>query len=80
MLEGSDDLDALRIMIDGEGRSRDIAIVMGSIAGQLREVLLKLEAAASTDPLTGLLNRRALEEAFDVELARQAAGTSALVW
>ena len=37
-------------------------------------MLLKLEAAASTDPLTGLLNRRALEEAFDVELARAGRG------
>jgi diguanylate cyclase (GGDEF)-like protein len=51
-----------------------LSIIMGGIAGQLRQVLNQLEAAASTDPLTGLLNRRALEEAFDVELSRAGRG------
>ncbi len=68
-LGGSDALDPLRITMTA-GTILVVAIVMGGIAGQLREVLQKLEAAARTDPLTGLMNRRALEEAFDVELAR----------
>jgi diguanylate cyclase (GGDEF)-like protein len=73
LLEGADGLDALRIMMTA-GTVLVIAIVMGGIAGQLREVLRQLEAAARTDPLTGLLNRRALEEAFDVELSRARRG------
>jgi diguanylate cyclase (GGDEF)-like protein len=70
-LEGTDGLDPLKIAM-AAGTALVILIVMGGIAGQLREVLRQLESAASTDPLTGLLNRRALEEACDVELSRAA--------
>jgi diguanylate cyclase (GGDEF)-like protein len=73
LLEGTDGLDALRITMMA-GTVLVLAMVMGGIVGQLRQVLHQLEAAASTDPLTGLLNRRALEEAFDIELARAARG------
>jgi diguanylate cyclase (GGDEF)-like protein len=73
LLDGTDGLDPLRITMTA-GTVLVIAIVMGGIAGQLREVLKQLEAAAHTDPLTGLLNRRALEDAFDVELARAGRG------
>lgn len=73
MLEGTDGLDPLRLTMTA-GTVLVIAIVMGAIAGQVREVLKKLEAAAQTDPLTGLLNRRALEGAFDAELARAGRG------
>jgi len=69
MLDGSDGLDALRVSMVA-GTVLVVALVMGGIAGQLREVLGQLEAVAKTDPLTGLSNRRAFEEAFDVELAR----------
>ena len=72
-LEDTDGLDALRITMMA-GTVMGIAIVMGGIAGRLREVLRQLEAAARTDPLTGLSNRRALEEAFDVEIARARRG------
>ncbi len=73
MSEGTDDLDPLRLTMTA-GTMLVVALVMGGIGGQLREVLKKLEAAAKTDPLTGLLNRRALEEAFEVELARAGRG------
>jgi diguanylate cyclase (GGDEF)-like protein len=73
LLEGSDRLDPLMLTMTA-GTVLVIAIVMGGIASQLREVLRQLEAAARTDPLTNLLNRRALEEAFDVELARAGRG------
>jgi len=71
--EGTDDLDALRVTMTA-GTMLVVALVMGGIAGQLREVFRKLEATAKTDPLTGLLNRRALEESFEVELARAGRG------
>ena len=67
--DGTDRLDALRITMT-VGTVLVVALVMGGIAGQLRAVLKRLEAAARTDPLTGLLNRRALEEAFEMELSR----------
>ncbi len=46
------------------------AIVMGGIGRHMRGVMGRLESAAHTDPLTGLPNRRALDDAFDRELAR----------
>jgi diguanylate cyclase (GGDEF)-like protein len=73
LLGGSDNLDPLRLAMTA-GTIGAVALVMAGIAAQLREVLHKLEAAASTDPLTGLLNRRALEDAFDIELARAGRG------
>ena len=68
-LDSSDGLDALRVTMTA-GTVLIVALVMGGISGQLREVLQRLQAAARTDPLTGLLNRRALEEAFETELTR----------
>jgi len=73
LLDETDGLDPLRLAMTA-GTVIVIALVMGGIAAQLRVVLQKLDAAASTDPLTGLLNRRALEEAFDIELARAGRG------
>ena len=73
VLEGSDELDSLRLTMMA-GTVLVIALVTGGIASQLRRVLRQLEAAATTDPLTELLNRRAFEDAFDVELARAGRG------
>jgi len=73
LLDGTDGLDALRLTMTA-GTVLIVALVMGGISGQLREVLRRLQAAARTDPLTGLLNRRALEEAFEMELARAGRG------
>ncbi|MEJ7876246.1 MAG: GGDEF domain-containing protein [Solirubrobacterales bacterium] len=67
--DGTDGLDALRVTMTA-ATVLVVALVMGGIAGQLRAVLRKLGAAARTDPLTGLNNRRALEEAFEIELSR----------
>lgn len=47
-----------------------VGLVMSALTTQLRDVLHRLADAALTDPLTGLLNRRALNEGFDTELAR----------
>lgn len=44
--------------------------VIGGLASQLREVVSKLEDAARTDSLTGVLNRRALDDVLERELAR----------
>jgi diguanylate cyclase (GGDEF)-like protein len=44
--------------------------VMCGLASQLRETMRRLQDAAMTDPLTGLLNRRAFAEAFERELVR----------
>ena len=44
--------------------------VMCGLASQLREVMARLEDAARTDPLTGVLNRLALADAFERELVR----------
>jgi diguanylate cyclase (GGDEF)-like protein len=50
------------------------ATVLGLLVHHLREridkLMVRLAGAAGTDPLTGLLNRRAFEEMFDIELAR----------
>ncbi len=49
-------------------------IAVGSVvsAGKLRSsrLIVQLAAAARTDPLTGVLNRRAMHERFEAELAR----------
>jgi diguanylate cyclase len=54
------------------------SLVIGGLAAQLRDLVGRLADAANTDPLTGLLNRRALDEGFDVELARSRRTRSAL--
>jgi diguanylate cyclase (GGDEF)-like protein len=50
------------------------ATLVGAVVSHLKErvngLLAGLDAAASTDPLTGLLNRRAFEAAFETELSR----------
>jgi diguanylate cyclase (GGDEF)-like protein len=46
------------------------AVVMAAIATQTRELVITLDDAARTDPLTELGNRRALREEFERELAR----------
>jgi diguanylate cyclase (GGDEF)-like protein len=46
------------------------AVVMAAIATQTREMMITLDDAARTDPLTELGNRRALREEFERELAR----------
>jgi diguanylate cyclase (GGDEF)-like protein len=73
ILDGGNELDGLRIVMLA-GTVGVVALVMGGITAQIREVLRRLENAASTDPLTGLLNRRAFEEAFETELARARRG------
>ena len=47
-----------------------VTLVMGGIGRRVRAVLGRLETDAHTDPLTGLLNRRALDYAFHRELGR----------
>jgi diguanylate cyclase (GGDEF)-like protein len=50
------------------------ALVAGLLVHQLRDridgLLVRMAGAAGSDPLTGLMNRRAFEEMFDIELAR----------
>src|SRR3954447_24537140 len=49
-------------------------LVAGLLVHQLRDridrLLVRMAGAAGSDPLTGLMNRRAFEEMFDIELAR----------
>ncbi len=47
-----------------------VAVIMNGLTAQLNQLMERLEAAARTDPLTDLLNRRAFQETFDAELAR----------
>jgi diguanylate cyclase (GGDEF)-like protein len=49
-------------------------LVVAYMRERMRELVLRLTDAARTDPLTGLLNRRALEELFAVELERSRRG------
>jgi diguanylate cyclase (GGDEF)-like protein len=53
-----------------------IAVIAGMLISFVRdrieELVARLTDAARTDPLTGLLNRRALEELFEIELERSA--------
>ena len=50
------------------------ATMVGAVVSHLKQrvngLMAGLDAAASTDPLTGLLNRRAFETAFETELVR----------
>jgi diguanylate cyclase (GGDEF)-like protein/putative nucleotidyltransferase with HDIG domain len=45
-------------------------MLISYVRDRIRELVGRLTDAARTDPLTGLLNRRALEELFEVELDR----------
>ena len=47
-------------------------MLVGALRLRVDELLGALELSASTDPLTGLANRRAFEEAYAREQARQA--------
>ena len=51
-----------------------VGIVAGALAayqrGKISTLVASLDDAARTDPLTGLLNRRAFEELFEMELER----------
>jgi diguanylate cyclase (GGDEF)-like protein len=53
-----------------------IAVIAGMLISfvrdRIQELVTRLTDAARTDPLTGLLNRRALEELFEIELDRSA--------
>jgi diguanylate cyclase (GGDEF)-like protein len=46
------------------------AVVVRMLSERVERLLRELRSAASTDPLTGLLNRRAFEERLTLELAR----------
>ena len=47
-----------------------VTLTTGAVAGAIRALEHALGRAANTDPLTGLMNRRALEPLLDRELAR----------
>ncbi len=47
-----------------------VAVVVGHLQRRVARLVARLDTAASTDPLTGLLNRRAFEAEFDRELVR----------
>jgi diguanylate cyclase (GGDEF)-like protein len=69
--EGSGDVLGVGIAMTA-GTVVATTLVMGAIGNHVREVMVRLASAAHTDPLTGLPNRRAFDEAFDRELARAA--------
>lgn len=66
---GGRNLIGLQLIMTG-GSVGVAALIISGLSSQTREVLMRLEQAARTDALTGLLNRRALELAFDLELTR----------
>jgi diguanylate cyclase (GGDEF)-like protein len=45
-------------------------LLVSYVRGRVHELVVRLSDAARTDPLTGLLNRRALQELFELELDR----------
>ena len=49
-----------------------VGFVMAGLANQLRGVMGRLETAARTDPLTGILNRRAFADECEREISRAA--------
>jgi diguanylate cyclase (GGDEF)-like protein len=55
------------------------AVLIGSVADRLREMIVRLADAARTDVLTGLLNRRGFEELIETELERARRGGRPLV-
>ena len=52
------------------GLATGSAVVVRALTERIERLLAELRLAASTDPLTGLLNRRAIEERAAHELAR----------
>ena len=55
-----------------------VAVVVRTLAARNERLVANLEAEARVDPLTGLLNRRGLEERLGAELSRAARDDSAL--
>jgi diguanylate cyclase (GGDEF)-like protein len=55
-----------------------VAVVVRTLAGRNERLVANLEAEARVDPLTGLLNRRGLEERLAAELSRAERDDSAL--
>ena len=49
-----------------------VAVVVQTLAARNERLVARLEGEARVDPLTGLLNRRGLEERMDAEIARAA--------
>jgi diguanylate cyclase (GGDEF)-like protein len=49
-------------------------MLISYVRDRVQELVVRLTDAARTDPLTGLLNRRALEELFSLELERAGRG------
>jgi diguanylate cyclase (GGDEF)-like protein len=47
-----------------------VGVLVSIVRDRILDLISNLTDAARTDPLTGLLNRRGFEEAFDVELER----------
>jgi diguanylate cyclase (GGDEF)-like protein/putative nucleotidyltransferase with HDIG domain len=66
-LPGSDSLQMLVMVL---GIAAIGGVVVSYLRERVRELVNRLIDAARTDPLTGLLNRRALEELFELELER----------
>lgn len=62
------DIELTAAMIGGTVLA--MSLVIGALGRHVHGVVGRLEAAAHTDPLTGLLNRRAFDEAFARELGR----------
>ena len=52
------------------GTAAIAGMLISYVRDRIRELVARLTDAARTDPLTGLLNRRALEELFELELER----------
>lgn len=52
------------------GTAAAAALLVHQLRGRIDRLMIRLAGVAGSDPLTGLLNRRAFEEMFDVELAR----------
>ncbi len=53
-------------------------VMIGLLKRHLRQLISRLDTAARTDALTGLLNRRGFEQVFDSELERARRGGHAL--
>ena len=75
--DGPAHLLALNLLVAGGTIAVAGTIVFG-LSAQLRGLSGRLADAARTDALTGLLNRRALDEGFEIELARSRRTRSAV--
>jgi diguanylate cyclase (GGDEF)-like protein len=52
------------------GTALMVGVLVHRLRGRIDRLLIRLAGAAGADPLTGLLNQRAFEEMFELELAR----------